>query len=52
MIKSIAIVLLICAGGLFALAQDASAQTTEFTYQGSLKDNAKLAGAARYKQAA
>ena len=43
MYKSIAITLLICLAGLFALAQDASAQTTAFTYQGSLKDGANQA---------
>lgn len=31
--------------GFFALAQDTSAQSTEFTYQGSLKDNASPANA-------
>lgn len=36
--KSVAVALLIIVVGLFALEQNTSAQTTEFTYQGSLKD--------------
>ncbi len=45
MFKSLAIALLICAGGLFAIVRDTSAQTTEFTYQGSLKDGIAPANA-------
>ena len=45
MFKSFATALLICAAGLFALVHDISAQTTEFTYQGSLKDGPNPANA-------